>query len=217
MAENQGLEAFERRARKLERWLRIQSAVLILTIGLGVCAFTIQSKSQQAATPQSLKVSELIVVDANGVERVRIGGDLPDAVYNGKRVSRGGKAGGVLLYDDTGRERGGYVTWGSQNVGLTLDSAKQQVALFAAGLEGSALTMRYGEDSIELRSDEDGSRLTAMQGGRIVSQQPGTIRISSGGCDEYRAIRTKTSVEHAMSICQQRFTESTCRACLEQK
>lgn len=217
MAKNQSLEALERRARKLERWLRIQSAVSILLVGVGVCAFKIQSKSKEAATPQSLKVSELVVVDAKGVERVRIGGDLPDAVYNGKRVPRGGTAAGVLLYDDTGRERGGYVTWGSQNVGLTLDSAKQQVALFAAGLEGSALTMRYGQDSIELRSDEDGSRITAVQDGRLVMQQPGTIKISSSGCNDYRSIQAKASLERAMTVCQQRFTESACRACLKQK
>jgi hypothetical protein len=217
MTDHLCLQQLEARTRQLERRLRLSICGWIVLGILGVCAFTIQSKSQQAATPQSLKVSELIVVDANGVERVRIGGDLPDAVYNGKRVPRGGKAGGVLLYDDTGRERGGYVTWGSQNVGLTLDSAKQQVGLFAAGLEGSALTMKYGNDAIELRSDEDGSRITAVQDGRIVSQQPSTIKISGGGCDEYRAIRTKTSLERAMSICQQRFTEAACRACLDQK
>jgi hypothetical protein len=181
------------------------------------CAFKIESKSQQASNPSSLKVSELVVVDQKGVERVRIGGDLPDAVYNGKRVPRGGKAAGVLLYDDTGRERGGYVTWGSENIGLTLDSAKEQVALFAAGLEGSALSMRYGKDSLDLRSDEDGSRITTVQDGRIVMQQPDTIKISASGCADYRAIRAKGSLERAMTVCQQRFRESACRACLEQK
>jgi len=92
-----------------------------------------------------------------------------------------------------------------------------QVALFAAGLEGSALNMRYGQDSIELRSDEDGSRITAVQDGRIVMQQPSTIKMSSGACEDYRKARAKSSVERAMSICQQRFTESACRACLDQK
>ncbi|HKO35921.1 MAG TPA: hypothetical protein VJV21_05540 [Pyrinomonadaceae bacterium] len=217
MKENLSLEALERRAHKLERWLRIQSAVSIVVVGLGLCAFKIQSKSQETAKPQSLKVSELVVVDPKGVERVRIGGDLPDAVYNGKRVPRGGKAAGVLLYDDTGRERGGYVTWGSENIGLTLDSAKEQVALFAAGLKGSALSMRYGNDMIELRSDEDGSRITAVHDSRIVMQQPGTLKISSGTCEAYRGVRAKGTLERAMISCQRRFTESACRACLEQK
>lgn len=211
------LEALERRVRRQERWLRISIGGWVVLGILVVCAFKIESKSQQANNPSSLKVSELVVVDPKGVERVRIGGDLPDAVYNGKRVPRGGKAAGVLLYDDTGRERGGYVTWGSENIGLTLDSAKQQVALFAAGLEGSALNMRYGNDSIELRSDEDGSRITAVQNGGIAMQQPGTIKISTSSCEDYRGIRAKRSLERAISICQQRFSESACRACLEQK
>ena len=210
------LEALERRVQRQERWVRISIGGWILLGVLAVCGFRIQSKTEQTG-PTSLKVSELVVVDSKGVERVRIGGDLPDAVYNGKRVPRGGKAAGVLLYDDTGRERGGYVTWGSENIGLTLDSAKQQVALFAAGLEGSALNMRYGKDSIELRSDEDGSRITAVQDGRIVMQQPSPIKISTSGCADYRTIRSKRSLERAMSICQQRFTERACRACLDQK
>ena len=211
------LEALHRRVQRQERWLKISAAGWIAVGILAVCAFKIESKSQQAISPSSLKVSELVVVDPKGVERVRIGGDLPDAVYNGKRVPRGGKAAGVLLYDDTGRERGGYVTWGSENIGLTLDSAKQQVALFAAGLEGSALNMRYGNDSIELRSDEDGSRMTAVQDGNIAVQQPGTIKIGASSCEDYRGIRAKRSLERAMSICQQRFSESVCRVCLEQK
>lgn len=217
MAENQSLEVLELRANKLELWLRIQSVGFLLLIGLGLCAFKIHSKSQETASPQSLKVSELVVVDAKGIERVRIGGDLPDAVYNGKRAPRGSKAAGVLLYDSLGRERGGYVTWEADNVGLTLDSPKMQVGMFVAGQEGSALSMRYGNDSIELRSDEDGSRITAVQNGRIVSQQPSSIKISGSGCADYRGIRAKSSLDRAMSICQQRFSEGACRACLEQK
>lgn len=217
MKENLSLEGLTRRTQNLERWLRILSAVSILLVGLGVCAFKIQSKSQEPARPQSLKVSELVVVDAKGVVRVRIGGDLPDAVYNGKRVPRGGKAAGVLLYDETGRERGGYVTWGAENIGLTLDSAEEQVALFAAGLKGSTLSMRYGNDMIELRSDEDGSRITAVQESRIAMQQPGTLKISSGTCEAYRGVRAKGTLERAMVSCQRRFSEKACRACLEQK
>jgi len=211
------LEALERRIRRQERWLRLS---ICGWIGLGVltiCAFKIQSKPEQTAGPSSLKVSELIVVDQKGVERVRIGGDLPDAVYNGKKVPRGSKAAGVLLYDSLGRERGGYVTWEAENVGLTLDSAKMQVAMFVAGQEGSALHMRYGQDSLDLRSDEDGSRITAIQDGKIVMQQPSTIKMSAGTCEDYRGARARVSAEQVMRDCQRRFSDAVCRACLEQK
>src|SRR5262249_734247 len=114
------LEALERRTRRLEHWLRGSMAAWGGGGIVGVWAFTIGSHSQQTGNPTSLKVSELVVVDPKGVERVRIGGDLPDATINGKRVPRGEKAAGVLLYDTTGQERSGYVTWESGNVGLTI-------------------------------------------------------------------------------------------------
>jgi hypothetical protein len=217
MKDESYFEALERRTRKLERWLRISMGGWIVFGMLAICAFTIQTQSERAAAPASLKVSELVVVDTKGVERVRIGGDLPDATINGKRVPRGDKAAGVLLYDTTGQERSGYVTWESGNVGLTLDTRQMQVGMFIAGLEGSALHMRHGQDSIELRSDEDGSRITAVQDGRIASQQPSTIKMASGTCDEYRGARARVSAEQVMRDCLRRFAESVCRACLEQK
>ena len=217
MNDNSCFEALENRTRKLERSLRISIGAWVGLATLAVCAFTMRSSPQQPATPQSLKVSELVVVDPKGVERVRIGGDLPDATINGKRVPRGEKAAGVLLYDTTGQERGGYVTWESGNVGLTLDTRKGQVALFAAGLEGSALSMWHGKDAVEIRSDEDGSRMTAVQDGRIASQQPSNIKMASGTCDDYRGARARVSADQVMRDCQRRFSESACRACLEQK
>jgi len=61
-------------------------------------------------------------------------GHLPDAIIDGRRVARGENAAGVLLYDQTGTERGGYVTFdGSNVVGLTLDNHGNQAAIFAAG------------------------------------------------------------------------------------
>jgi len=210
------LEALERRVERQERWLRILICGWVVFGALTVCAFKIQSKVEQIG-PSSMKVSELVVVDPKGVERVRIGGDLPDATINGKRVPRGEKAAGVLLYDTTGQERGGYVTWESGNVGLTLDTRKSQVALFAAGLEGSALVMWHGKDSVELRSDEDGSRITAVQNSSIVSQQPGTIKMSSSTCEDYRGARARVSPEQVMRDCQRRFANDVCRACLDQK
>ena len=211
------MEALERRVQRQERWVKLSIGGWIVLGVLAVCAFKIQSKAEQTAGPTSLKVSELIVVDSKGVERVRVGGDLPDAVINGKRVPRGEKAAGVMLYDTTGQERGGYVTWESGNVGLTLDTRKSQVALFAAGLEGSALVMWHGKDSVELRSDEDGSRITAVQNGSIASQQPSTIKMGPGTCDAYRGARARVSAEQVMRDCQRRFTDDICRACLEQK
>src|SRR5207248_2687837 len=89
--------------------------------------------------PQVLTVSEVDVVDAKGVVRARLGADIPDAVVNGQVRHRGQKAAGLMLYDDTGQERGGYITFSpGRQVALTLDSSKQQTALFVASSEGGA-------------------------------------------------------------------------------
>jgi len=70
---------------------------------------------------ESLRVRELVVVDANGTPRVRIAAPLPDPIMLGKRSKRGDSSSGVLLYDAEGNERGGYVTDEERNVALTLD------------------------------------------------------------------------------------------------
>jgi len=185
---------------------------------LCVGAWKWQSKTDQSATPPALKVSELVVVDPKGVERVRIGGNVPDAIINGKRIPRGEKAAGVLLYDETGQERGGYLTFEpSGNVGLTLDSRKGQVAMFVAGSDpGSALQLWHGRDLVELRSDEDGSRISAVQSGQVVSQQPTVNKMTTGRCEIYRGARSHVSAEQVIRDCRRRFMESTCRACLDQ-
>lgn len=112
--------------------------------------------------PDRLRVSELVVVDPAGVERVRLSGDMPDAVIDGKRIHRGSAAAGVMLYDRTGQERGGYVTWNTgDNIGLTLDGRKGQNALFVAGPEGSvSLQLWHGQQTLDLRADADGARLS---------------------------------------------------------
>jgi hypothetical protein len=129
------LQSFEKRTRKLERWLYISIFGWLFTIGFVIVpAWFWQSQAQQSATPTSLRVSELIVVDPKGVERVRIGGDLPDALIDGKRMPRGQKIAGMILYDGTGQKRSGYVTFEpSGNVGLTLDTRREQATAFIAG------------------------------------------------------------------------------------
>jgi hypothetical protein len=213
------LQSLEKRTHKLERWLRLSVCGWLLTFGvMVVSAWTWQSQTQQPTAPTTLRVSELIVVDPKGVERVRIGGDLPDAIIGGKRVPRGEKAAGLLLYDGGGQERSGYVTFEpSGNVGLTLDTRRGQVALFVAGPDtGSALQLWHGRDLIEVRSDEDGSRLTAVKAGEVVSQQPPVSQMSAGTCEAYKGARARVSREQVMRDCRRRFGDTACRACLGQ-
>src|SRR5207245_10966901 len=65
----------------------------------------------------SLLVRQLVVIDSQGMVRARLGAHLPDAVIDGRRLRGGGDMAGVLLYDDTGRERAGYVTFSPSRLG----------------------------------------------------------------------------------------------------
>lgn len=219
--QNSQLQCLEKRTRKLEKWLLLSVCGWLLTFGLVMMSSLIgKTQAQQTSNPASLRVSEIVVVDSKGAERVRIGGDLPDAVIGGKRVARGQQAAGILLYDSTGSERSGYVTFEpSGNVGLTLDSRKSQVASFIAAPDdnASALSLWSGKDLIELRSDTEGSRFTAVKSGQVVAQQPLIKKMSEDMCGAYRDARSRVSGEQVMRDCRQRFAESACRSCLSKK
>lgn len=210
------LEALESRHRRVVGVLIAQAAVLaallaVLAAGCG------DAWARGEHEPARIRVEEIVVVDSAGVERVRIGGNLPDAVIDGRRVPRGEAAAGVLIYDGTGQERGGYVTWEpSGNVGLTLDTRAGQVALFVAGPESSsALRLWHGDDAVELRSDGDGSRLTVVEDGGIVVQEPPVESLGADACAGYREARKRFSEAEVVDACRQRFPEAACAACLE--
>ena len=207
----------EKRLRRLELIAAVAVAGwLVAGCCLGWLYFGSRQADAQAAAPASLRVSELVVVDPKGVERVRIGGDLPDAIINGKRMVRGEKAAGVLLYDGSGQERSGYVTFEpSSNVALTLDTKKEQVVLFAAGPEsGSTLQMWSGADKMDFRVDSDGARYTLTKGGVLAQQQPELERLSPSTCDAYKDVRKRFTKERAVQSCRQRFLDKACQACL---
>src|SRR5688500_2518989 len=203
--ENLQIQLLQTRTQKLERWLHLSAGVWLLSFGLVVVsAWTWQSPAKQSPAPASLRVSELVVVDPKGVERVRIGGDLPDAIIAGKRVPRGEKAAGVLLYDGSGQERSGYVTFEpSGNVAFTLDTKKEQVVLFAAGPgSGSTLQMWSGGNKMDFRADEDGARYTMTKSGQLAQQQPEIDRLSLSTCEAYKDVRKRFTKERAIQSCR---------------
>lgn len=183
-------------------------------LALGV-ALLVGFRAWQAPLDDTLRVRMLEIVDEHGVVRARLGARLPDAVLDGKRVVRGEEVAGLLLYDGRGGERGGYVTFEpSGNVGLTLDHERNQAALFVAGRdEGVALKLWTGPDSIELRSDGDGSRWTVAEDGVVALQEP-PVRPGADVCAEYRAALEKLTREEVLRACRERFSAEACEACL---
>lgn len=204
------------RCERRNRWLATLSVLQLVILGVVGCVTT----SHSAAPPQSLRVRELVVVDDHGVERVRLSAKMPDPVIRGKRVSRGDIASGVMLYDKTGQERGGYITFDRGNhVALTLDNTDVQSALFVAGPEGgSALRLWHGKDELALRADEDGPHVTAIENGHVVYQQPPIAAPEKTSiCEELRGAKGKASDAEIMDACRRAMTEAACRVCLNVK
>ena len=182
---------------------------LILPFGMKVAA---QNK------PETLSVSELCVLDDHGKVRVRIGAQLPDAVVNGKTLPRGQNAAGILLYDETGEERSGYVTFApSGNVGLTLDNRGGQTAEFIAGPSGGAgLRIHWQDDAVDLRSDEDGPSIHAIRNKKVAFHEPPVEHPESTElCKALRQAKSQLSAEQLLDACRARTSEAACQACLE--
>ena len=79
-------------------------ATVVVLFGSSAGAFQTTNAPTTASVPRadSLRVRELVVVDANGTPRVRIAAPLPDPIMLGKRSKRGDAVSGLLLYDAEG-------------------------------------------------------------------------------------------------------------------
>jgi len=209
--------ACERENARLRKRIARQNNLLVIGLLLIAGGGAIAGTSIKTAIFDTIKAKEVVVVDANGIVRARLGGDLPDAVMAGGRVSkRGTKAAGLIIYDEEGIERGGYATLDTgSNAVLTLDSKYRQAALFVAGPsqeQSSALRLWTQGSAIELRSDSNGSRLSASDKSGLTFQQPSIATLPPSTCIEYKDLEHKYPGERA---CQSRFTDAACNACLK--
>ncbi|CAN7463981.1 hypothetical protein [Duganella sp. LjRoot269] len=213
----QRILACEQENARLRKKINRQNGLWVLGLLLALGGGAIAGNSIRNAVFDSVKDREVVVVDGKGVIRARLGGDLPDAVMAGGRVSkRGSKAAGVMLYDEEGIERGGYVTQDEgSNVMLTLDSKYRQAALFVAGpdqSQASAMKLWTAGSSIELRSDSNGSRLSVADKAGVTHQQPVIAPLSPATCTQQKEYERKYPGER---VCQSRYTEAACNACLQ--
>jgi hypothetical protein len=198
-------------ARRQHRLAWAVAALAVVVVAQGVALVLLA----RDVPDRRLVLEELAIVDPRGVVRARIGGDLPDAVIDGHRIDRGQRVAGVMLYDDTGQERGGYVTFSpSGNVALTLDTRSGQAALFAADpVAGAALRLWHADDAVELRADPDGSRVSAVRAGAVVLQQPAaTLRAEA--CAAYREALGAMPRGEVEAACAERFDAGACDRCL---
>lgn len=205
---------------KLERRQRLllaMNALLAAFVAIAAFGGFSGSASPQTSGGQRLTVSELNVVDDRGVVRVRISGDLPDAIISGRTVPRGAHAAGLAVYDDTGQERGAYATFApGGNVALTLDNRTGQTATFVAGPDaGSALNLTWMDSDVDLRVDEDGPAIHATRAGRVAFHAPPLLNPrSSSLCQGLREAIGHATNDALWSACRSRSSEAACRACL---
>jgi hypothetical protein len=171
----------ERRVRRLT-WGVGGLVVLLAIILVGLTALRAKPTPDNNAAG-ILRVRGLVVVDENGTERVWIGTPLPEPLILGKRFPRGGNVSGVMLYDDEGNERGGYVTSDDfPNVFFTLDGLGKQHVLFLAEPQGdTALWLWNGENAFRLNVGEEGARLKISSNGETVLEVPKAKPEERGG------------------------------------
>jgi hypothetical protein len=214
------LAGLERSNRLLRTWFLLAATGVAVFAGTAALGFR---RPRLAASPaaDSLVVREVVVVDSQGTVRVRIGAHLPAAVIHGRRVPRGEDASGILLYDDEGRERGGYVTFSpSRNVALTLDTRYRQVALFAADSgDGVAARLWSGTNWVDMRADTMGAHLSVGHSRELVFQQPPmTEAETAAGCSELKAELTHVAPqpprERVLAACKEHMPDAACRECL---
>lgn len=171
----------------------------------------------------SLRVREVVIVDPAGTVRARLGGHLPDAVINGRVVHRGDNAAGVLLYDSTGVERSGYVTFDKAGtVALTLDNRGSQVALFAAGPasdDGAAMRLWQHSDWAELKVDAGGPHVSVGRDGSLafIAPEP-TAAEAKAVCTELKAeiatVKPAPAPSVILAACKAHTSDRVCRKCL---
>src|ERR1051325_11141061 len=213
------LTTLERSNRRLQLVL-----VAIVTLLLPLVLLGLRPQSAASGTFQiadSIRVRQVIVVDSAGTVRARLGSHLPDAVIDGRRMYRGEEIAGLLIYDDGGAERGGYVTFApSRNVALTLDTRHRQAALFVADPEdGVAARVWGGNNWAEFRANAQAAHLNIGEAGALVVKQPPFSETETAQfCADFKAEvaqRTPPSPpERQLANCKQRMPDGACRKCL---
>jgi hypothetical protein len=176
------LTLLRRDVNRLERQCRAQRLLLLVALAC-IAALAInplgQPRPVAAQSTQEkdgiLHVRGLVVEDANGHERLRLGAPLPDPVVHGVRRKRSGIVSGLLILDANGNERGGFVTAdASGEAFLGLDSEDEQKVLLLANPKGGVNFILTNNDgnSVQLNAFASGPKLRLRKGDEIVAELP---------------------------------------------
>lgn len=128
----------ERRLRTLTRLVAALSLITGVAILSAFAGRASPTPPIGAPADSVLVLRAISVVDARGVERVRIAAPLPDPIMLGRRFERGDAVSGILIFDAEGNERGGYVTDEYRNAALTLDEINRAAVHIGTNDRGEA-------------------------------------------------------------------------------
>jgi hypothetical protein len=172
----------ERQNRRLTWSFRALLALWVITLSAVAVINKANAETQDAKNISNitqnsvLRVRGLVVVDENGTERVHIGAPLPNPLGLGKRSKRLGSVSGILLMDDEGNERSGYVTSDvAGEVFLTLDNVGGQAAMFYANPHtGSQLYVTDNDNGnlVEMNATGKNPGVKIVRQGKTVFQAP---------------------------------------------
>jgi len=151
-------------------------------------------------------------------QRILACGSIKDAIFDSVRAREvvvvDGK--GVMLYDEEGIERGGYVTQDvGSNVMLTLD-AKIPPGRAVRGRPRREPGQRTGPvEQGRRHRDALGWQRPAPERHQQIRRrdaQPAITTLSAATCASYKDIEKKFPGERS---CQARFTDAACQACFD--
>jgi hypothetical protein len=161
---------------KLEKRVGVVTAFFsVLLVALGGATGYQAYRIHAFATARSLRLRELRIYDDKGVDRVVISGNLPQALVNGKPSNfRPRSMAGMLIYDGSGTERGGFGTMdGYANAVITLDEKEKQAFLLLAEPEGSSFFMQHDAKGFVFMGVGEGKPfLTLRQGKDVLFAKP---------------------------------------------
>ncbi len=153
-------------------------ALTVLCLTLQLAPKSLRAVEAASTKNEVLLVRGLIVEDAAGVERIRLGAPLPDPMgTDGVRHKRQGPISGLIISDAKGTERGGYATDDQHDAAFfTLDSRKGQEVLFLANPDGGTnldLFDKLGNEA-QLTVFPSGPKLVLKREKKVIAQLPTT-------------------------------------------
>lgn len=130
---------------------RLKAALCLLSLSLCFTASSLfRPESTHAASLETLRVRELIVVDDAGKERIVIGAPIPNPVVDGRAAKRRVLVtAGIQFKDPDGTERGGIASQedGSFMFGIDDASGHERAHLYYIPSRGSGVFLQSGSGS----------------------------------------------------------------------